>query len=558
MRIPPEFPATAVRIEHQLFGVSTMPEEQFFADRANGVLRSNTLPLPEGLEYWRTGQLFDQDVYVQQFGDRIFIIADTDIFGFSLHCYTYDPEGQVYRVAYDRAPRPITKHKGDIITMSNNAMPNLGALTFGTAPMQPVAQMQPAVNEGISGGAADLRSLRTAAAVQGYVAGYVVANAPKLEIATRQTVSKAGDGKKVPTLYFRETKPSRIMAVLISLPQRCVLKNGAMAGPRDVAAGNVDFNTTDPNARLNMAFQEKAAIAYIDALGGKLPEYAPTVEKDAKEQWSEADIKAASGKVSFVYIKASARKDANLSGTSDFKYTLKSTSGRSSLFTPWNITCLTATEHHTNIDKMRSASDIKALNDSAFYYKHYNTVQEENVLEKLIRNHGNEVWETTYTVKGEGGVEEQVAGAGSVFFSEVDKTGAKISMREKEYHPWWHTGNLRTQPMQTVKRLVKRELKKSDDPTKSDRMTVKKVKLSEQTDHIEFKPYAEFTAFITGAGGFITTPQLFALGERASKKQEKSLVLSDIERKSLIEQLSTEDMQSALDAILDEASSRLL
>ena len=536
-------------IDHTL---NLIPEELFFSDREEGNVRPNTVPLPEGATAWRHARFMGENVHVTTSGDTVFMLADTTIFGYCLFRFVSSTEDDsTLRIAFQRGNRIITKERSQVIMANLNDLAR--SYQSGVAPMNlgaqtPQTPMAPASGEGIAGNV-DTRRLRAEAMSRGYVAGYVMGNAPQLTMSLQNKKDKAGT--VISNIVAKESKPSRCLAVLMALPANCVMRNGAMASPSDIQAGSVDYGTTPRDEMIYQAFPVNAAISYIYALGGRLPEYAPHVS-DAREQWSAEDIISGKPDVSFVYVHPTENRSRNSSGDR-FRFNLKTTSGRRSLYTDRNIVCLRALEHIST--KCNTEADAYNLNEVAFGAWRYRKQKDaaENALQKAMAACPSQIWKAQYTVNG-----ETKDGIGSAFFmagsSVKSESGEEIAQRPLTYMPWYPSGDQRPTVPSRVERLVNREFQPATSDTK-ERMVTKPVLMKERPTDPLFKSYNRFVDFVVEKG-FLSREKLYSLGARASKAKAKSLTLTPEQRTTFEYFMRSEAVDSDIQSVRNEAADR--
>lgn len=527
-----------------------IPEELFFRDREAGIVRPNTLPLPNGVEKWMRGKYQGENVHFARKDDTLYLLADTTIFGYCLFKLVSSPDNtNTFKVAYQGGNRIIV---GNNERRQFNMPANLQEVTAryqsGVQNLNlgnPAPAMAP-TTESISRNV-DVRRLHSEIVAHGYVAGYVMGNAPALTMNLNR--KKAKDGTVTANIVAKESKPSRCLAVLMALPANCVQRNGMLATPTDIQAGLVDY--TDGNSEMiYQSFTVNAAIGYITAAGGRLPEYAPTVSGSNK-QWSVEDILSEKPEVSFVYVHASENKSRNSRNHDQFRFSLKTTSGRRSLYTQGNIVCLRALEH-TSV-KCSSDADAYRLNEIAFGAWRYRKKKSEveNALQRAMSACPSQIWNAKYEVDG-----KTVEGIGSAFFmsgaSVKSESGENIPQKPLTYFPWWQTGDLRAEMPSRVDRIVKRTLREATSEHKEGMIT-DAVLYREDPNNSLFRGYQKFVDFITNTG-FISRDKLVTLGTRASKSRSKSFSLTSEQQTSL--QYFLQDAEAEIQAVRDEAATR--
>lgn len=513
----------------------------------------NYLPLPEGIQNWNNATIAGVDVLAAMTGNDLFIIADDTRIGYALFHYVYDTENDSgYRYAYTLPYRVIqTERSKETMPNSLSELAGRTGAGRGIAPMSLGGQSpeMSAVNDGIAG-AVDLRRLQREAVAKSYVAGYVMGSAPAITLTMSKKKQK--DGDPVYNIVAKESKPSRPLGVLMALPARCVSKAGVLASPSDIMSGAVDFGTTDPNKMIYQCFPPQAAVAYISALGGRIPEYAPFVS-DAKNQWTPEDILAGKPDVSYVRVHATENKSRTGGSQDRFKFSLKSTSDRRSLYTQDNHVCLRALEHMPI--KCNSDADAYALNESAFGGWRYRKPKTETVdgLTKAITECPSQIWKKKYVIDG-----EEHEGIGSAFFmagnEETNDAGEKIMQHQLTYFPWWQTGARRPTAPSRVERMVKRTLRPAEGD-KKDRMVTHPILWKDQPNHPMFKGYSSFVSHILNAG-YLREDKLQAMGGRAAKARKQAQGLTADQMSSLKQFLRNSEVEADIQAVQDEAADR--
>lgn len=410
---------------------------------------------------------------------------------------------------------------------------------------QPEMQM---MNDGI-GASVDLRRLQREALAKGYVTGYIMGSAPAITLA--MSAKKQKDGDTVYNIVAKESKPSRALAVLLALPKRCVSKGGVLASPADIMSGMVDFNSS-PDEMMFQAFPLNAAISYISALGGKLPEYAPNV-CDAKSQWSPEDILSGRPEVTFVRVHATENKSRTGGSQERFRFSLKTTSDRRSLYTQDNHVCLRALEHMSV--KCTTEEEAFALNESAFGAWRYRKPKTETKdgLTKAVTECPSQIWKKQYVING-----ETVNGIGSAFFmagnEDKNEAGESIMKHQLLYFPWYQTGARRPTTPSRVERIVKRTLRPAEGE-KKERMVNTPLLWKDQPNHAMFRPYQKFVDQILNAG-YLRKDKLETMGGRATKTRRQAQGLTPEQMTSLKNFLRDEDVAADIQLVQDEAADR--
>ena len=325
-----------------------------------------------------------------------------------------------------------------------------------------------------------------------------------------------------------------------------------MASPSDIMSGMVDFNTTDPNEMIYQCFPPAAAIAYISALGGRIPEYAPFVSNN-REQWTMEDILAGKPEVTFVRVHATENKSRTGGSHERFKFSLKTTSDRRSLYTENNHVCLRALEHMSV--KCTNDAEAYALNEAAFGAWRFRKPKTETMdgLTKAITECPSQIWRKKYTIDG-----NEYEGIGSAFFmatnEDTNEAGEKIMQRQLMYYPWWQTGARRQTAPVRVERMVKRTLRPAEGE-KKDRMITHPILWKDQPNHAMFKPYAQFVSYVLNQG-YLREDKLQSMGGRAAKARRQAQGLTPDQLSSLKQFLRGEGVEQDIQYVQDEAANR--
>lgn len=549
--MPPSVDISDIQVIAPETDLNTVPEELFFKDREAGILRPNTIPLPNGVDRWMRAKYKGEEVLFARTENTIYMLADTTIFGYCLFKLVSSNENDTtFKVAYQGGNRIITNERRNIVM--NASLKEIAARYPGNA-VQPMnlgntaPAMTPTSGEGVSR-SVDVRRLHTEIVTRGYVAGYVMGNAPALTMSL--TRKKAQDGTVTANIVAKESKPTRCLAVLMALPANCVQRNGVLATPEDIAAGNIDY--TDSSEMLYQSFTVNAAISYISNMGGQLPEYAPTVS-DAHKQWTAEDILSGNPAVSFVYVHATENKSRTSRSQEQFRFNLKTTSSRRSLYTEGNHVCLRALKHVST--KCTTEADAYRLNQIAFGSWAYRKKKSEpeNALQRAMRDCPSQIWKATYTVDG---VEKE--GIGSAFFmagsSVKSESGENITRKPLTYFAWYQTGDQRPAVGANVDRIVLREFRAASSEHKEGMVTVP-VLYKEEPNNALFRGYQKFVEFITNTG-FISRDKLVTLGVRAAKSKTRSLALTPAQKSSLQFFMRNQDVEAEIQAVRDEAANR--
>lgn len=482
---------------------------------------------------------------------HLYILADAKDTGFALFHYEHETDdGSRYRLSYTLGKRVIQAER-KVVSMNNMLRDVAGTVgnQRGVAPMNlGASEMVPAAGEGVSG-AVDSRRLQREALAYGYVAGYIMGSAPATTLAMSK--KKVKDGDAVYSIVAKESKPSRPLSVLMALPKRCVMRAGTLARPTDIMSGTVDFM----NGEEGLVFQHfpvEAAIAYISALGNRLPEYAPNVS-DMGSQWSPEDILSGRPDVTFVYVHPTENKSRTSGSQEKFRFSLKSTSDRRSLYTEGNHVCLRALEHMSI--KCGTEQEAYELNEAAFAAWRYRKPKTETVdgLTKACAECPGQIWKKTYDING-----QAIEGIGSVFFmagnEETTEGGEKVIRRQLMYYPWYQTGARRPTSPSRVERMVKRTLRPAEGD-KKERMITHPVLWKDNPNHPMFKPYTRFVNYILQTG-YIREDKLKGMGGRAAKASRKQAGMTPDQKLSLKQYMRMQDVERAIQEVQDESADR--
>ena len=535
------------------YNVRTIPEEQFFTMSRSGVPTGDVLPLPEGMQGWNNAALYGEDVLACTSGSDLFIIAEDTKVGYALFHYVYSTDnGNEYKMSYTLPYRILQTERRQTIMANPNSLGELArqtannrglqAMNLGGAPME-------AVGDGLAT-TVDVRRLQREALAKAYVFGYIMGSAPATTLAMSKKKQK--EGEETYNIVAKESKPSRCLSVLMALPKRCVSKAGNMASPSDIMSGMVDFNTTSTDEMWYQAFPVNAAISYISALGGKLPEYAPNVS-DARRQWDPQDILSGKPDVTFVRVHATENKNRTGKSQDRFRFSLKTTSTRRSLYTPNNHVCLRALEHMPL--KCTTEQEAYNLNEAAFGAWRYRKPKTEtkDVLSKAIAECPGQIWRKQYTING-----QQVEGIGSAFFmaanEEENEAGESIMKHQLAYYPWYQTGSLRPTTPSRVDQIVKRTLRPAEGD-KKERMVTSPVLWKDNASHPMFKGYAKFVDEVLSQG-YLREDKLKAMGGRAGKTRRAVQGLSSDQMTSLKQFLRDASVEADIQTVQDEAADR--
>lgn len=547
----------------QIFGpnlnVRMIPEVQFFALRDEGEDVSNFLPQPDGVTEWCDGTYLGVKTLVATADTDIYVVVDDTNLGLVLCHYVYAPDDTTeYRLSPHLGWRKLKLERSkkkmsmgspslmDVVRSQQSQRSDLGAGMAGMGAAPTMGAM--GGNDGVTG-TTDVYRLQREALANSYVTGYIMGAAPAITLALSKKKQK--DSAPTFSIIAKESKPSRCLAVLMAIPSRCCKKGGNMATPSEILAGMVDFSTSG-NEMLYQTFQVKAAIGYIHAFGDRLAEYAPFVS-DTREQWSKEAILSEHPEVSYVRIHATENK-GQVGNTQDrFRFSLKTTSPRRSLYTQRNIVCLRALEHMDV--KCNTEKAAYELNEAAFGQWRYRKPKTEsmNALEKACTSCPDQIWKKTYEIDG-----QKVNGIGSAFFmaaaEETSENGVAVMRRELQYWPWWQTGALRPDQPSQVRSMVKRVLQAADQK-KKERMVTVPILYKEHPDHKAFQPYRAFVDHIISQG-YLSMDKLKSMGGRSSKGTRKKQAMTNDQINSLQMYLRNAEVKAEIQAVQESSADR--
>lgn len=560
------------------FNVSTIPETQFFDLQDKGRDTGEYLPIPMGVTRWNDALYKGSEVLFGEAAGELYVIADDAKIGLSLFHYVYAKEGDsLYRYSNLLPYRSIKKGKEQTSMSSLSDLARNAGNSRGVAAMNlgdpssfvPGAAGYAGVGDGISGGAADVKTIIKTAQANGYVFGYVMKNAPAITIVLGRTKDK--DDKVSYSLRAKQSKPSGLLDVLMAIPSNCIMRNGNMADVESIKNGQVDFKTIPAGEMTYFAVDENGAIGYINAFGGKLPEYRPNVVEGQTTQWSASEIMNSSD-VSFVVIKATENRRRKSAQAERFTFHLKSASERRSLYTQGNIMCLRALEHvAVPANGCKDESQAFQLNECAFGGWRYRDERQngqrtgQKALQVAYANVPMQIWRKKYTGIQEvpkGPQVDRDDGIGSMFFmvgaSEQNEHGETIKREQLKYVPWYATG--KNKFMDAVPAIVRRKAVETKDKTgmrmQNSPIFWKDVISGEvKDDSGMFTPYRDFAAKVIKMG-FMTEDQLKALSGRSSRAARKNDTLTQDQLASLANFLRSDAVRNSIEAVQDQAAQR--
>lgn len=560
------------------FNVSTIPETQFFELQDSGRDTGEYLPLPMGVTRWNDALYKSSEVLFAQSKGEIFVIADDTKFGLTLFHYVYANEGDsLYRYSNILPYRSIQKRKEQKNMGSLSQLARQQAMTRGVAPMDlggapgydAGATGYAPVGDGIGGGAADTKTIIKTAQANGYVFGYVMKNAPAITIVLGRNKDK--EDKVTYSLRAKQSKPSGLLDVLMAIPSNCIMRNGNMADVESIKNGQVDFKTIPAGEMTYFSVDENGAIGYINAFGGKLPEYRPNVVEGQTTQWTPSEIMSSSD-VSFVTIKAVENRKRKSASSEKFTFHLKSDSERRSLYTQGNIMCLRALEHvAVPQNGCKDESQAYQLNECAFGGWRYRDERRDGkktgqkALQVAFSNVPMQIWRKKYTGVKEtpkGPEIDREDGIGSMFFmkdaTEQNEHGETIKREQLKYVPWYSYGKNKFQEI--VPAIVKRVAVDTKDKTGKRMANTpvywKDVITGDAKDESGmFEPYRRFASAVVKQG-YMTEDQLKSLSGRSSRASRKADTMTQDQLASLNSFLRSDAVRNSIERVQDDAAQK--
>lgn len=536
--------------------------KKFFDDQESGVWKPNTIPLPDGVTTWYHTVYRGVDGLTARLDNQLYMLYDTDVFGYGLFRFVSKGEGEnIFKAPLQDNVWPISRKEvsnmasgldtlaGRFQSMQNM---NLGGYNMGNAAVQTapvVANTMPVTGEGISGQVSDVL-LKSQLLANSYIAGYVMANAPALTMSLSRKKTKTGHTADI---VAKESKPSRCLGIFVTFPRSCAMRGGVLARPEDIKAGTtLDYNPQD-KGMIHRMLPINATKAYIDALGGKIAEYAPTVVAGAREQWKPQEILEGASGVSFVYLYPSAARSKSANAMDRFNFNMKTTSGRRSLYTENNVVCLRALEHIST--RCNSEEDAYKVNQAAFGHWKYQKKKTDvkSSFQRACDECPSQIWEKKYEING-----ETVDGIGSSAFMAgntiISGSNEEILRKTLLYYPWYQTGDRRPAMGSPVERIVKRSLRPQDGD-KKEAMVTTPILMKDNPGHKLFAPYQKFMNMVVEEG-YISREALVNLGSRSSRAKSRTLKFTPEQQECLNYFVRSEAVEAEIAAVLKESGDR--
>lgn len=542
--------------------VRPMPEEKFFEWRAtmcnrNGVMPDpgDRVPLPSNVPYWYTGSISGTEGLVYLDKKHLYALMETEKTGYCLFHWEYTGDERYYTSAR-LFVRPIIERRVYIMGMNGrlaqmvDQTARAARMGFDVSNSESAQAASADAPTGMTGGVNPM-VLSKFAMTHGYVFGYVMGNAPQITMSVSR--KKKNDGTVDSTIIAKQSRPSRFLSVLMALPAKCVMRNGVLASPQDIQQCNVEWNRGDAEM-IYTAMPKDAAISYIFALGGALPDYAPNVEEDRKTQWDAAAILNESPEVSFVQARA-ALSSAE-SAENKFLYRLKPVNGRRSLFTKHNHVCLRAVVHQEIPDGVLTPEQAYELNESAFGHLRYRETRTKDTdcLTRAIADCPSMLCLKDYDING-----TIKKGIGSCFFmtddTEETPSGTPMIRQTVEYYPWHLSGDKKPPAAYPCKQIVKRV--PTTTKAGNERLVPVALTYKENRQAAEF---AEYAPFVDAAikKGFITQERLENLGGRSARTSRLKLSMDEDTRAALSSFIMSDKVMSEVDDVMNRVANEMM
>lgn len=430
-------------------GLTLVAEDEFFALQKSDIYKENTIPLGKNATDVFYGKVNGEDVILERGDKDIYILADVENFGIAMLHYVYNSVSLAIETSSYLPLRKIFYITKEVLCMSNPNPGSLRSLMLQNQAPQPQAQPftgQVPVMEDVahSGGIApkapfDTNKMIFFARAYGHVVGYICNVGPAITMSLKRTKvndSVGGTSTDRFDIVASESKPSKIIRVLVALPRGCCMKNGTYASPEDIYTGDIDFNDSETDL-VYIPWKQETAISYIGALGKALPEYGPT--HGEKEHFTVEQILNNNPQVGFVEIIHRKNKKKDRTMAEDIIWSLKS-SKRKCLFTPGNFIPLKLINHIST--KCKTADDAYNVNRAAFgHWTKKAPHSNDSRLDLALSHTSSLIFMRQYELK-DGKETKTVDGIGSVYFMESDTIklgdGAEIPRMPLSYIPWYN------------------------------------------------------------------------------------------------------------------------
>lgn len=511
-----------------------IPANEFLALQKSGVYKENKVPLGANATEVYYATINGEEVIYQRGTNEIYVIADVDNFGFAILHYILN---NVTLAVEPVDSLPLIKlfnfHK-EVLQMNDSTQlkklqqmalqkrsavaeqpgteAGLAPMTFSGAPQENVT-----LSGGITPkGTANEKSVAMFAKLYGHVDGYICGTGPQISMSLRKTKAKDKTGGK-DTYNFNiipvQSKPSKIVRILLALPKGCCMKDGQPATPAEINEGNFDFDK-DQTDLVYLAVRNETAIAYIGSLGKALPEYGPT--HGEKKHYSAEDILGNKENVGFVEMVYRQNKRKDRKQGEDVIMSLKPTKRRS-LFRQGNHVPLKLVKHIST--ECKTAEDAMKINQIAFgYWDKKANGSNESRLNIALNNTSSLLFKRQYEIVNADGKKEKVDGIGSAFFMEGTSVkladGAAIPKMNPSYVPWYVVakrgeGDPVTEPLTQI--AYKEEvISKNGKP----RYVNKYLTLAENSGD---KEYEEYRPFLNTVKKYLSDDELHTLGKERKR-----------------------------------------
>lgn len=429
--------------------IPTMDADEYFALQKQGIYKEDVIPLGKNTYEILYGKIDGEEVLIERGNTDVYIIGEAENFGIAMLHYVYN------NVSLEMVPEstlPLRKifntHIRRLCQMSNSNASSLRAMMLdaqpNTAGTVAAAQQTPPMEEpGYGSGitpkkAVDMKRLAYFTRKYGYVLGYICNVSPAITMSFKKLKvndNPTGTNTDRYDIIAKQSKPSKIVRVLVAIPRGCCMKNNNLASPEAIYTGDIDFDDTATDL-VYLRWQPETAISYIGALGKALPEYGPT--HGEKEHFSPEDILNNNPKVGFVEIVTRRNKRKDRTQGDDFIWSLKS-SKRRCLFTPGNYIPLKLVNHVSTA--CRTADEAYQINKTAFsHWSKKAAHSNDSKLDLALSHTSSLIFMRQYELQdGEG--TKTVDGIGSVYFMESDSIklsdGVEVPRMPLSYVPWY-------------------------------------------------------------------------------------------------------------------------
>lgn len=510
--------------------LQTMDADEFFVLQNKGISKEDVIPLGKNTHEMLYGRIGGEEVLIEKGDQDVYILCEAENFGLAMLHYVYNNVSLELVLCNNLPLRQIfNTHMRRFFSMSTDMKPSntmsLRSMMLsenGANPAQSTpATFQTAMEEPTPSGGitpkkvVDMKRLAYFTRKYGYVIGYICNVGPAITMSFKKTkVNDTSTGINTDRydIVAKQSKPSKVLRVLVALPRGCCMKNGSPAFPEDINNGDIDFDETATDL-VYFRWKVDTAISYIGALGKALPEYGPT--HGEKEHYSPEDILNANSKVGFVEIVTRKNKRKERTQGEEFIWSLKSNKRRC-LFTPGNYIPLKIVNHIPTT--CRNADEAYKVNQIAFsHWSKKAPKSNDSKLDLALSHTSSLIFMRQYELQdGEG--TKTVDGIGSVYFMESDtiklKDGVEVPRAPLSYVPWY---------------VITRRGEKAPATTPVTMIASKKEAFSEKSkktryvndyttiDEVDTQAYKEYRDIIREVGHCMTTDELKSLGKERKR-----------------------------------------